>query len=303
MKKSIAIIVLSLVLSASCFADSKFDKDLKKVSKDNGFVDNTGAVYFEEQISNKENTILIIFNHGSEGDQKIDKCLKGWAKPPPAILNLHDQKIKNFEVKVYRLCSGVRGWTQAEQDKMWKAHEKSGKLDLKLTDKEGTPLIQKQKQLRKQKIIKEKIDRFIGQGFKNIVLAGHSSGGWQSMILQSKLYDQVKGVIAFHPGGGGTIKNRKDWPWWQDQRKYHISLMNLSTLNALIVIHDKDTYNAPEDYSFLSNLNSVKFVNLTVSDCKKKITLGGYHGFALTNCYAEYEKTNKNILKYLEEIF
>ena len=303
MKKLLGILILGFFLSSNSYADSKFDKDLKKVSKDNGFVDSIGTIYPIEQITNKENTLLIIWTHGSTGDQKIDKCLKNWNKPTPAILNLHNQKIKNFEVKVYRLCAGVRGWTQAEQNKMWKTHEKSGKLDLKLADKEGTPLIQKQKQLQKAKVIKEKVDRFIEQGFKNIVLAGHSSGAWQSMTVQSRFPKKIKGVIANHPGGGGTKKNRKDWPWWNDVRSYHISLMDLPNLNALIFTHDKDQFSAPEDYLFLSNISSVKFINLTGSGCKGKIMFNGYHGIASTKCFAEYEKKNKNIIQYLEEIF
>ena len=67
--------------------------------------------------------------------------------------------------------------------------------------------------------------------------------------------------------------------------------------------HDKDHYNTPKDYSLFSNLNSVKFVNITESDCKKKKTLGGYHGIALTKCFAEHEANDKNIIKYLEELF
>ena len=187
---------------------------------------------------------------------------------------------------------------------MWKAHQKSGKLDLKLTDKEGTPIVQKQKQIQKAKIIKEQIDSFIEQGFKNIVLAGHSSGGWQSIALKSRLPKKIKGVIAFHPGGGGTLSNRKNWPWWNDVRSYQISLMDLPNLkNALIFTHDKDEYNSPEDYSFLSNLNSVKLINLTGSGCKKEKKLGNYHGIALTECFAEHEANDKNIVRYLEELF
>ena len=47
--------VLGLLLSGSCFADSKFDKDLKKVSKDNGFVDSNGETYPSEQLTDKKN--------------------------------------------------------------------------------------------------------------------------------------------------------------------------------------------------------------------------------------------------------
>ena len=39
MKKILVIIILSLLLSNHSFADKKFDKDLKKVSKDNGLIE------------------------------------------------------------------------------------------------------------------------------------------------------------------------------------------------------------------------------------------------------------------------
>ena len=268
MKKILVIIFLGLILNTTAFADKKFEKDLKKVSKDNGFVDSKGKTYSIDQISDKNNTILIIFNHGSLNDQKIDKCLSPWNKVPPVIKNLHDKKIKNFNVKIYRLCSGVKGWSKKEQTKMWKAHKKSGSLDLKLADKEGTPLIEKQKQNRKRKIIKEKVENFKAKGFKNIVLAGHSSGGWQSIKLKAEFPKLIQGVIGLHPGAGGTVKNRKDWPWWSDVRYYGF-VKNLSELNALIIAHDKDQFNAPEDYSIFSNLNSVRIINITESDCKK----------------------------------
>ena len=74
-------------------------------------------------------------------------------------------------------------------------------------------------------------------------------------------------------------------------------------MNALIITHDKDQFNAPEDYSIFSNLNSVRLINITEADCKKEKMLGGYHGISLTECYANYEKNNKDIIKYLEEIF
>ena len=304
LKSLLCVLTSFLLISTYCYADVKFDKDLKKVSKLNGFVDRKGKTYPIEQISNKENTILIIFSHGSGNDQTLEKCSKSWNKTPPVILELHNKKIKNFHIKIYRLCSGVRGWSQLEQDQMWQAHEKSGKLSLDLTDKEGTPLIQKQTQLVKQKIIKEKIDSFKKQGFENIVLAGHSAGGWASISLKSRFSEKIDGVIALQPATAGTLKNRKEWPWWEDIRSYTISLMELSNLtNELVFAHDKDKYETPETLAFLSNLNSVKFIDLSGSGCKGKVTLGGNHGVSLTKCFAEYEATNKNIVQYLEGLF
>ena len=71
-------------------------------------------------------------------DQKIDKCLSEHNRVSKVIRNLHNQKIKNFTIVIYRLCSGVKGWSDKEQTKMWKAHKKLGNLDLKIKDKNGT---------------------------------------------------------------------------------------------------------------------------------------------------------------------
>ena len=300
--KKLLIFLFLIILSSNAYSDSKFEKELKKVSKDNGFVDSNGKTYPSEQITDKKNTILIIYNHGSDYDQVTDKCTKPWNSVAQVIRDLHNKKIKNFNIKIYRLCTGAKGWSKTEQTKMWKAHEKSGKLSIELKDKDGTPLINKQKQNQRRRVIKEKVDSFIEEGFENIILAGHSSGGWQSIKIKAEFPKLVKGVIGLNPGAGGTVKNRKDWPWWEDVRYYGF-VEDLSKLNAFIITHDKDEYNSPKDYSSFSNLNSVKFLNLTQSGCKKAEPTKTYHGIALTKCYADYEANDKNIFKYIESLF
>ena len=297
--KQIFILIIFLLINTNSFADKKFEKDLKQISKDNAFIDNTGKIYSLDKIDNKENTILVIYNHGSMKDQKLDKCLSKWNLVPQVIRNLHNKKINNYEIRIYRLCSGVRGWSQSEQDKMWKHHEKTGNLSLK--DNTGEFLISKQKQNQKLKIIKNTIDKFADDGFKNIILAGHSSGGWQSLKIQSNNYNLINGVIGLHPGAGGTIKNRKGWPWWEDVRYYGFG--DLTKLNAIIITHDKDHYNSPNDYSLLKKSNDVQFINISDSKCKKKVTLGGYHGLALTKCYADEEQKENNLINYLGKLF
>ena len=300
--KKIIIFLFFLVISNNAYSESKFDKELKKISKNNGFVDTKGKVYSKDQITDKKNTILIIYNHGSDYDHVTDKCTDPTKNVPRVIRYLHNKKIKNFNIKIYRLCTGAKGWSKKEQTKMWKAHEKSGKLAIELKDKDGTPLINKQKQNQRRRVIKKKVDSFIEEGFENIILAGHSSGGWQSIKIKAEFPELAKGVIGLHPGAGGTVKNRKDWPWWEDVRYYGF-VEDLSKLNAFIITHDKDEYNSPKDYSSFSNLNSVKFLNLTQSGCKKAEPTKTYHGIALTKCYGDYETKNKNIIKYLEGIF
>ena len=134
---------------------SQFEKDLERVSKDSGFIDQNGKIYSHDQITDKSNSIIVIYSHGAQGDQKIDKCLSSWAKVPPVIRDLHNVKIKSYVIKIYRLCSGVRGWTNKEQDRMWRDHEKLGKLDLNLMASDGTKLMDKQKGIQKLKVIKK----------------------------------------------------------------------------------------------------------------------------------------------------
>ena len=297
--RQILILIIFLLINTNTLADKKFEKDLKKISKDSAFIDNAGKIYSVDKIDNKENTILVIYTHGAMGDQKLDKCLSKWNLVPQVIRNLHNKKINNFEVKIYRLCSGVRGWSKSEQDKMWKHHEKTGNLSLK--DSKGEFLINNQKQNRKLKVIENTIYKFADSGFKNIILAGHSSGGWQSLKIQSNNDNLIDGVIGLHPGAGGTVKNRKEWPWWEDIRYYGFG--DFTKLNAIIITHDKDNYNSPNDYSLLKKSNDVEFVNISDSKCKKKATLGGYHGLALTKCFADKDPRSKEIIKYLNKIY
>ena len=77
--------------------------------------------------------------------------------------------------------------------------------------------------------------------------------------------------------------------------------MKLENLkNALVFAHNKDHYETPKSLSFLSNLKSIKFVDISGLDCEGKAKLGRGHAITLTKCFAEKDN---NIVPYLEEIF
>ena len=52
--KQILILIIFLLINSNSYADKKFEKDLKKVSKDNGFINNTGKIYPIENLSDKK---------------------------------------------------------------------------------------------------------------------------------------------------------------------------------------------------------------------------------------------------------
>ncbi len=303
--RQILIITLFVLLSTNSFADKKFEKDLKKVSKDNGFVNNTGKIYPIENLSDKKNIILIVYTHGSQGEQTLDKCNKKWNKVPPVILNLHDKKIKDLKVKIYHLCSGVRGWTENHWRKMDDIYKDSSKDNFSKIIKDDFDRIKFNgaKQFRKQKVIINKVDELINLGFENIILAGHSAGGWASITLKSKFPNKISGTIAINPAFSGKLKNRREWKFWELVRTYGVNQIDLKNLNnTIIYVHDKDGWETSKTLSFL-NLNTVVYKDISKSDCKAKLIFGKHHGIPLTKCFAEKQSNENNLIKFLEQIY
>ena len=303
--RQILIIILFILLSKNSFADKKFEKDLKKVSKDNGFINNTGKIYPIENISDKKNIILIMYTHGSQGEQTLDKCNKKWNKVPPIILNLHDKKIKDLKVKVYLLCSGVRGWSENHWRKMDDIYKNSSKDNFSKIIKDDFDRIKFNgaKQFRKQKVIINKVDELINLGFENIILAGHSAGGWASITLKSKFPNKISGTIAINPAFSGKLNNRREWKFWEIVRTYGVSQIDLKNLNnTIIYVHDKDSWETSKTLSFL-NLNNVMYKDISKSDCKAKLIFGKHHGIPLTKCFAEKQLNENDITNFLEQIY
>ena len=303
--KFLAIIIFSLLLSALSFADKKFEKDLKKISKDSGFVDNLGKIYPIDDIKDKKNTLIVVYNHGSQNDQTLDKCNKRWNKVPPIILNLHDKKINDLKIKILKFCSGVRGWSKNHQNKMDARYKnKKQKEFLNIIKTDGDKIkFETQKQFVKQKLINQKIEDLINLGFNKIILVGHSAGGWASITLKSQFPKKIGAVIAINPAFSGKFSNRKNWPFWAIIREYGVNQIDITNLkNIMVYVQDKDEWETSESLSFL-NIDNVIFKNISKSDCKAKLIFGKHHGIPLTKCFAESDVNQKEMINFLEGIY
>ena len=309
MKKIIGLLIISFFLISHSYAETRFEKDLKKLSKYNFFVDNEGNPYELDQNIDKDKTIILIYSHGSGGkESKIQLCKNSWYQIPPTVYQLDGVKIKDFTIKTYQLCKGVRGFSQKDGDLFWDTYDKNNQdinsvLDLK--DENGLLLINKWTSPMQQKVIKLKIDEFKEKGFNNIVLSGHSAGGWDSLVLKSNFPSEIDGVIAFHPARSGKFaKTKKPHRGWINWRNYKISLIKVEQLeNVLVFSHEKDKYENPKTSKFLSESKNVRFVDVSDTKCKKKLKTGGWHGITLTNCFADKDPKRKEIIKYLEKLF
>jgi len=156
-----------------------------------------------------------------------------------------------------------------------------------------------------ERVIKLKIDEFKKKGFNNIILSGHSAGGWDSLVLKSNYPSEIDGVIAFHPARSGKFAKAKNpHRGWVNWRNYKISMIKLKQLeNVLVFSHEKDKYENPKTTKFLSDSENVRFVDISDTNCKKKIKSGGWHGIALTKCFADEDPRSKEIIKYLNKIY
>ena len=90
--KFLGIIIFGLLLSSQSFADKKFDKDLKILSKFNSFINNKGESYATDVKFDKDKTILIIYAHGSHGKERSkENVLESGTKYPQLFINLKEQ--------------------------------------------------------------------------------------------------------------------------------------------------------------------------------------------------------------------
>ena len=308
--KQILILIFFLLINTNSFADKRFEKDLKKISKLNSFVNNKGEYYQINNSIDKDKTLILIYTHGAwGGEQKVNGCKNIWGKIPPAIYQLDGTKIKDLTIKTYQLCSGVRGWTQSEEDKFWEIYDKNNQdvnSVLNLKDKNGILLVDKWKgPKRRNNVMKVKIDEFKNNGFKNIVLSGHSAGGWDSLTLKSNFPNDIKGVIAFHPAQSSKFANSKNpHQGWINWRNYNKSLTNWSQIGEVVLFtHDEDWADTRKTLSFLTQFENIKFFDLSDTQCKKKKLLADYHGIALTKCFADEDPRSKEIINYLNKIY
>ena len=300
--------ILILLISQNSFANKIFEKDLKKVSKLNSFVDSNGEKYEIRVDIDKSKTLIMIYTHGDGGKAgKVETCKPKWNKIRKAIYQLDGSIINGLEVKTYQLCNGVRGWTVLEDDLFWDTYRDSGEglnASLKLVDKEGVLLIDKHPVKSRQKVIKMKVDEFKEQGFNNIVLAGHSAGAWDSITVKSQFPSEIDGVIALSPARSGkyvkSLKKDDVWQAWKDHRNLKISWIKLNQLeNILVYSHDLDDFENPESLSFLISLDSINFIDLTGNECTQ-----GKKGHYITNtkCWNESEEIKDQIIEYLESL-
>ncbi len=169
--------------------------------------------------------IVIIYNHGISAPQQREPCYMPYNRPPPSL-----QQLVSDHLLVYSLCSTA--------------------IESPLPSSAG-----KQVYLRKQEI-SHAIDAFLARGIlpRHLFLAGHSNGGWTSLMMARDTDKRFNGIIAFAPAFAGKRSEAKMFPWWRKEvRPRQIAdMLSAPRMDALVFAYDNDPYNRPQDLLFLT---------------------------------------------------
>ena len=307
--KRILLIIIFLLSTNNLFANTLEYKGLEKLSKNNTFMNNKGEPYSIDEISDKKNSVVIVYNHGSIQDHKQDPCK---AKPKfgylwdaavvPAILKLHNKKINGLEVKIYRVCSGVKGMSVKNQKKYRKELNSKGKIDL----------VDEHKIIKRPKIILNEVENLKKLGFDKIILSGYSAGGWSSLVLQSRHPEKIIGTIAFNPAFAGPKKEwQKKYPEWGAFRDDSINKLNKADkINAIVFAHKDDIFEDPKTLSFFENFkdlslidySEIKPTSCTWADVNEKMTPDKGHNIPQSKCFTKYLEDKNYLTTFLENI-
>lgn len=210
--------------------------------------------------------IIIIYNHGTSRPQEQERCGMFYNKPPASLRGVRD-----YRTLIYSLCSTS-------------------------TESPVPSAAGKQVYLRKQEI-SHAINSFLDRGIhpKNLFLAGHSNGGWTSLMMMKNVNERFNGAIAFAPAFAGKRSEISFAPWWREvaRPKQIKDMLSASQMDALVFAYPNDEYNRPEDLLFLKKHypSSVTFV---VDDCNFSPAHQSYR----YDCHVK--KTQDRIKQFIE---
>lgn len=236
--KKILLVLLLLHFSSTAFAAA--------INK-SGFVDKKIKVNTKLEVSDPSNKIIIIYNHGSnETDRKTKSCF--WGKDPVKnMASLVGDKVNGKEIMVYLFCTHKLQGDMGKKKNVWHKWQPPYK---------GTTKIE-----RRVEANLNLVENFVSMGVprKQIIITGHSCGGWTTLMLTSQYMDKVGGGIALNAACYWTLSKQfkvakigeeaalekfaKKYPGLKALRDTQINIIKKSkSLPILVFTHPKDPY-------------------------------------------------------------
>ena len=293
--KKLFLILLAITLITPVYAD----KLLK-----NGFLNKKMNYAKEQNINDPTNKIILVYNHGQdEHDESSKNCV--WKNGIRNFSSLVGEKINGKEIMLYLLCTGPLAGD--DYKRLW--NKKKFKPPYK-----GITKIDK-----RVKANLKLIGQFLEMGVpkKQIIITGHSCGGWMTLMLLAKYPDKVGGGISLMQACYGKISKenkvaklgvekalekfrKREGSGPADLRQKQIDEIKQSkNLPVLVFTHPKDPYDGLLS-DWVEEIPGVKRIIIsedkTINGKKWKESLKKYHDIDMTDCFQYH---NPVILKYI----
>lgn len=222
--------------------------------------------------------ILLIYNHGSTEEYERDRCSPDGSTTPRVVKELSGKKVLGLDVVVYGFCTPAKTGSYSQESRT------------------GEPKV-----MMRVENIEDLVRGFQDSGVpaERIFLAGHSAGGWASLLVARRHNVRINAVIAFAPAFAGKKSGRE--PGWQALHDDHVQFIaEAPEMNALVYAFDSDAFNSPEDLAFLRRIPGVRFIHLGAQEIDGiKCNPPDGHQTVFRDCFA---KTQEDvILEYLAE--
>ena len=234
--KKIFLILIFLLISNNVYAN----KILKS-----GFINKSAKVKEGFVVEDPKNKIIIIYNHGQDTNDTVEKSECAWAMDLKNHASLVDEEINGKRIMVYNFCT----------------NDLAGDMSLKKRWNDKTLYEGKHKLDKRVEKNLELVEKFVNIGVprKQIIISGHSCGGLLTLMLLSAHPEKVGGGISYMQACFGRIskefkvkkvgpeealaKFAKKRPGPAELRQRQINYIKQSAnLEVLAFTHPKDKY-------------------------------------------------------------
>lgn len=191
-------------------------------------------------IPNAQERKIIVWLHGQETSVRAEKCSKEGNWPPKSILQLETEE----NTHVYYHCTKIK-----DRNGKGKNVPDDG-IHYAYTWVLGSYTLDRRDELELL------IDDFISQGVKpeNIVISGHSAGGWTALLAAAAYPSKFGSLIAFAPAFAGSERQQEQWPHTKImQAEQERMVATANNVDKLVFAYENDKWNSPAELQFIAD--------------------------------------------------
>lgn len=218
-------------------------------------------------------SLLVIFNHGSEAEFVADRCAPRGETTPEVVRDLAGARVAGHTVRVFAFCTPSR---------IGAFHHHSGEGEAKV--------------IARARDIARLVAGFRAAGVpaRQIFLFGQSAGAWASLLTAAERPAAIGGVVGFAPAFAGPREERAAG-WWALRERLAARIAGARHLPALLFAFPGDRFEPPEDLAFLGGIAGVELRDLAAAP--PACAASRPHRTAFTPCFAAAER--QTILNFL----